>query len=395
MLNRILSTIIAAFVCIAAGAQGTCVIKGKIADDGLGNGDKVKRVALVRTDEFGRKVEVATAKVKKGEYKFKYKLQKDEPVLQYAITGFGNGTTVELFVEPGEVVVNTPSVALVGQSTVTGTPANDVYAGYKAIYKNGEVETAARIAELEAANGKEWIATAQGKAAVKRIKAKEGISTESQALRYLIDNNDSPMTPFVIEHSWLPKLTPAYADQMLKTIHFSLANHPYSLSLRNRVLANDLKVGNELPDITLPLRSGEVKKLSDFRGKYVVINFWTNDCAKSADMLAEMKNLYEVVKENQDQFVIINFALVKDAMVWNIVVNINEMDCEGWLNACDLAGADSPAANLLGVDKAPRIILVEPEGRAVSLDMDIDEVVMRVEQILSGDLYYFDQADYK
>ena len=395
MLNRILSTIIAAFVCIAAGAQGTCVIKGKIADDGLGNGDKVKRVALVRTDEFGRKVEVATAKVKKGEYKFKYKLQKDEPVLQYAITGFGNGTTVELFVEPGEVVVNTPSVALVGQSTVTGTPANDVYAGYKAIYKNGEVETAARIAELEAANGKEWIATAQGKAAVKRIKAKEGIRTESQALRYLIDNNDSPMTPFVIEHSWLPKLTPAYADQMLKTIHFSLTHHPYYLSLRNRVLANDLKVGNELPDITLPLRSGEVKKLSDFRGKYVVINFWTNDCAKSADMIAEMKYLYEVVKENLDQFVIINFALVRDDVVWHIGVNINEMDHEGWLNACDLAGADSPAANLLGVDKAPRIILVEPEGRAVSLDMDIDEVVMRVEQILSGDLYYFDQADYK
>ena len=29
------------------------------------------------------------------------------------------------------------------------------------------------------------------------------------------------------------------------------------------------------------------------------------------------------------------------------------------------------------------------------LDMDIDEVVMRVEQILSGDLYYFDQAEYK
>ena len=395
MLNRILSTIIAAFVCIAAGAQGTCVVKGKIADDRFVDGNKIKKVTLVRTDEYGRKVEVATAKVKKGEYKFKHKLPKDEPVLQYLITGFGNGATVELFVEPGEVVVNTPSVALVGQSIVSGTPTNDVYAGYKAIYKNGEIEAAAQIAELEAANGKEWIESAQGKAAIKRIKAKEGIRTESQALRYLIDNNDSPMTPFVIEHSWLPKLTPAYADQMVKTIHVDLQNHPYYLSLRNKVLANDMKVGNEVPDITLPLSGGEVKKLSDFRGKYVVLNFWTNDCAKSADMIAEMKYLYEVVKENLDQFVIINFALVRDDVVWHIGVNINEMDHEGWLNACDLAGADSPAANLLGVDKAPRIILVEPEGRAVSLDMDIDEVVMRVEQILSGDLYYFDQADYK
>ena len=395
MLHRILSTIIVAFVCIAASAQGTCVVNGKIADCRLGDGKKVRKVALVRTDRFGKKVEVATAKVKKGEYTFKYNLSNDEPVLQYMITGFGDGKVIEFFVEPGEVVVNTPSAASVEQSTVAGTPTNDLYAGYKAIYKNGEDEAAAQIADLETANGKEWIASAEGKAAVKRIKAKESIRTESQALRYLIDNNASPMTPLVIEHSWLSKLTAAYADQMLKTIAFSLIDHPYYLSLRNKVLANDLKVGNELPDIALPLLCGEVKTLNDFRGKYVVLNFWANDCAKSADMLAEMKNLYEVVKENQDQFVIISVALESNASAWQAAVNANGMDCEGWLNACDLAGAISPATNLLGVDKAPRIILVEPEGRAVSLDMDVDEVVMRVEQILDGDLYYLYQADYK
>ena len=194
---------------------------------------------------------------------------------------------------------------------------------------------------------------------------------------------------------WLPLLTPAYADQMLKTIHFSLEKHPYYLSLRNRVLANDLKVGNELPNITLPLSNGEVKKLSDFRGKYVVLNFWANGCAKSADMLAEMKNLYEVVKVNQDQFVMISVALESDAAAWQAALESNGMGGDGWLNACDLAGAASPAAKLFGVEKAPRIVLIEQEGRAVSLDMDIDEVVMRVEQILSGDLYYFDQAEYK
>ena len=67
------------------------------------------------------------------------------------------------------------------------------------------------------------------------------------------------------------------------------------------------------------------------------------------------------------------------------------MEHEGWLNACDGFGADSPVAKLLGVDKTPRIVVVEPEGRAVSLDMDVDELVIRIEQILSGDLYYLDQ----
>ena len=387
MLHRILSTIIAVFVCATMSAQGVCVIKGNIAD-----GKKIKKVALTRINELGKSVEVATAKVKKGAYTFKYQLAENEPVLQYVITGIGE-TGIEVFVEPGEVTVDT--LASVEESIVSGTPTNDAYAEYNAIFAAGADEVAALLAVLEARNGKEWMESAEGKAATKNIKAKESIRTEAQALRFLLDHNASPMTPLVIEHTLLPKLTAAYADQMLKTIHFSLDAHPYYLSLRNRVLANDLKVGNELPNITLPLNNGDVKTLSDFRGKYVVLSFWANDCAKSADVIAEMKNLYEVVKENQDQFVMISIALESDAAAWLATVNANGMDCEGWLNACDLAGVESPAAKLLGVTQAPKIILVEQEGRAVSLDMDIDEVVMRVEQILSGDLYYFDQADYK
>ena len=384
MLHRILSTIALSFICIAASAQGVCVIKGNIAD-----GNNIKKVALTRTDEFGKSVEVATAKVKKGKYTFKYELSKDEPVLQYVVTGLGKG--VELFVEPGEVTINTPSVAAVEESVVAGTPTNDTYAAYKAVWAAGANEAAALVAALEARNGKEWMESAEGKAAIKRLEAKEAIRTESNALRFLIEHNASPMTPLVIENSLLPKLTTAYADQMVKTIHVDLQNHPYYLSLRNKVLANDMKVGNEVPDITLPLSSGEVKKLSDFRGKYVVLNFWANSCAKSDAVIAEMKNLYNVVKENQDQFVIISVALESDAAAWQAAVQSNGMGGDGWLNACDLAGADSPAAKLLGVENAPRIIIVEPEGRAVSMDMDVDELIIRIEQILSGDLYYLDQ----
>ena len=395
MLHRILSTIAVAFICIAASAQGVCVIKGNIADDRMSDGSKIKKLTLTRTDELGRTIEVATAKVKKGGYTFKYELSKDEPVLQYAVTGFGDGKAVELFVEPGEVTVSTPSVAAIEESVVAGTPANDTYAEYKAVLAAGAGETAALIAALEARNGKEWMESAEGKAAIKRLEAKEAIRTESNALRFLIGHNASPMTPLVIETSLLPKLTTAYADQMVNTIHIDLQNHPYYLSLRNKVLANDMKVGNEVPDITLPLSSGEVKKLSDFRGKYVVLNFWANGCVKSGDMIAEMKNLYEVVKENQDQFIIISVALESDAAAWKAALESNGMGGDGWLNACDLVGAASPAAKLFGVEKAPKIVLIEQEGRAVSLDMDVDEVVMRVEQILSGDLYYFDQAEYK
>ena len=384
MLHRFISTIIFVLACVCAGAQGTCVINGTIADVKAADGKKVKKVYLTRTNEFGEDETVAEAKVKKGKFTFKRELAKDELVLMYKIKGLSRN--VELFVEPGEVTVVAGNPGL-----AWGTPANDALFKYKEICMEEHAAVLAKEKELAVKNGNEWLESAEGKAVMDRIKAQEAIKNQAARLRFLIDHNSSPMTPYIAEHVLLPKLTDAYADQVVKSISTTLHNHPYYLSLRNKVLSRSLKVGNEVPDIMLPMLGGEQKHLKDFRGKYVVLNFWANGCDKSAAMLAEMQNLYNVVKENSDKFVMISFALESDAAAWRAAVESGNMNLEDWLHACDGIGAESPAAKSFKVDNAPRIILIEPEGRAVSLDMDIDEVVMRVEQILSGDLYYLDQ----
>ncbi|MBR2637633.1 MAG: DUF4369 domain-containing protein [Bacteroidaceae bacterium] len=391
MLHRLFITIMSVVVCIAADAQEICTINGTIADSKLENGKKIKEVSLIFTNELGQPVEVAKTKVKKGKYSFSYELANDEPILMYTIGGFGDGKSIEVFVEPGLVTVNTASASMPCLSHVSGTPTNDAYSAYKSLLNNRQSEIDAAISRLEASRGKEWLESAEGKSEVKRIKALESISTQSQILKFLIEHNTSPMTPFLIERTLLPKLTSAYAEQMTKTISALLHNHPYYHSLRNQVLSNNLKVGNEVPNIMLPLANGETKNLVDYRGKYVVLNYWKEGCEKSKEMLAELQNLYDVIKGNNADFVIMSVSLGDDIEAWKSVIESSKINREGWFHACDGLGADSPAAKLAGVGNAPKIILIEPEGRAVSLDMEIDEVVMRVEQIIAGDLYYLDQ----
>lgn len=391
MRNRIFSTIVAVASCAVVSAQGTCIINGHIADSQLADGKKIKKVYLTRTNEFGQVMEVAATKVKKGNYTFKYALAQDEPVLQYTITGFGNGQDIALFVEPGKVEVNTPMAEEAAQSSVTGTPTNDDYAAYKAIADDGQREVARQIADLEALHGSSWFETAEGKDAIKQIKAREAIRVQSQSMRFLIDHNASPLMPLEVERTLLPKLSKAYAEQMSKAVAYPLQQHPYYLSLRNTVLANNLKVGTEAPDITLPLLSGEVAHLNDYRGKHVILNFWT-DAEQAAEMIAALQNVYELTREQQEGFVILSISLDAEKAAWKEAVANLGLDREGWLHACDGAGANSPAAKRYGVDKTPRIILIEPEGHAVSLNMEIDEVAMRIEQILWGDLYYLDQV---
>lgn len=387
MLHRFLSAIIAIAATLSAGAQGTCIINGNIA-----NSKNIKKVSLISIDEFGNKKTVATSKVKKGKYTFKREITANEPTMLYTIAGFGE-KEIELFIEPGEINVNTASTAAPEQSVVTGTPTNDEYTEYKAIERTALSNVEKQLDSLQQLKGHEWLESAEGKSATKRVSAKEAILTEAQKIKFLIDHNSSPMTPLIIERTLLPKLSEGYAEQITKTISTSLEKHPYYLSLRNKMLSDKIKAGNEVPDVTLHLLTGETKRLSDYRGKYIVLNFWKNNCEESATMLAKMKELHAVIKDKKDNFIIISLALESDISACKSVIEKNGISVDGWIHAGDAVGAASKAAKLFHVENTPKTILIEPEGHAVSLNMENDEIIMRIKQIMSGDLYYLDQEE--
>ena len=134
----------------------------------------------------------------------------------------------------------------------------------------------------------------------------------------------------VIEQSQFPKLSAAYGEQMTKTIAVSLQQHPYYHSLRNTMLASTLKAGTEAPDITLPLLSGETKHLADYRGKHVILNFWS-DAAQAAEMMAELQNVYALTCEQRDGFVILSISLGSDIAAWQEAVKTLGIDREGYV----------------------------------------------------------------
>lgn len=391
MLHKIIITIASVAACIAVNAQDMCIINGNIADDVLYNGKKIKKVYLTRTDDYGRKTNVCSAKVKKGRYTLKYNVDGNEPVMLYTITGLGEGRDIELFVEQDEIIVDTAKADEPGMSSVNGSPLNNLFTEYKYIDKAGKQRVADEIAVLEQKNGKAWLESNDGKKAVAQIEAKETFRTKSEELRFLIDHNTLPMTPLVMQRTFLPIMSEAYATQMLNSISTTLHDHPYYTTFRNAVLARSLKVGNETPDITLQMADGNIKKLSEYRGKFILFNVWTADCEKSINEFEYLKALYNNTKEKQDKFVIISISLDKDATIWRDALRNNGIDLEGWQHSCDLAGVESPSAKLLGIEGSPRIMLFDPEGKAISLDMTGEEALERVEQILAGDLYYLDQ----
>src|SRR3569833_555199 len=67
---------------------------------------------------------------------------------------------------------------------------------------------------------------------------------------------------------------------------------------RQRIqLAKTFDVGTPAPDFTATTVDGNLVKLSDFRGKYVLVDFWFRACHPCREQMPYMKAAYEKFKD--------------------------------------------------------------------------------------------------
>lgn len=389
MLRRIKSTIaFLAIILTSAQAQEVCNIHGKIENLSLSHTNStIKKVYLTRIDEYNRHINIDSAKVKKGKYKFKYNIQKDEPTMLYLITGFDNGY-IPFFAEPGEVTINTAKASMPLESSVEGTQTNNLYKRYKEIAERHKRTEADSVKMMQKIHGDTWLTSPEGQLHSNRLAASAAMQCTAEQIKFLLDNSSSPIAPLIMSTEIQHLLSDIYATQLLRSLPTSIQNHPYYRELSNKVLARQLKEGNEVPDITIPLRDGTMKHLSDFRGRYVLLDFWASWCGPCIREITNLKKLYDETREHKDKFTILSFSLDKKEEAWRDTIAHHNIDLEGWIHCSDLMGGKSPSAQLFNVEMIPHMILIDPEGKAISFSLSGEELVRRVKQILSGDLYY-------
>ncbi|MBP6625553.1 MAG: TlpA family protein disulfide reductase [Chitinophagaceae bacterium] len=161
----------------------------------------------------------------------------------------------------------------------------------------------------------------------------------------------------------------------------------------------NIKVGEMAPEIALPNPDGKTLKLSDLKGKVVLLDFWASWCGPCRRSNPHVVEIYE--KYNSQGFTVFSVSL--DGMEDRIRASITDSNQlqeqeasakKKWLDAIakdnlkwkthvsDLKKWDCQPAKMYGVNSIPRTFLLDKNGKIAVINPSPDMLEEEIKKLL-------------
>lgn len=138
-------------------------------------------------------------------------------------------------------------------------------------------------------------------------------------------------------------------------------------------------VGAYAPDFEQPDAKGNKVKLSDFKGRYVLLDFWASWCGPCRAENPEVVKAFNTYKDKS--FTVLGVSLDKEDKrdAWQQAI---VKDGLVWTQVADLKGWDNSAAKLYEVHAIPQNYLIDPAGKIVAKNLRGEALHAKLKELL-------------
>lgn len=191
---------------------------------------------------------------------------------------------------------------------------------------------------------------------------------------YVRENPDKLISSFALS-GYIPGLPKSEIKLLYENLSPEIKRSRYARSVSKFLeLSREVAVGDIAEDFQLTNLEGNKVSLSDFKGKFVLLDFWASGCAPCR---IENKNLLANYKKYKGKgFEIISISSDRNKDNW---ASASKEDSIIWSSLLD----DAHVGNRYNVKFIPSTFLIDPAGRIIATDLRGEKLGEKLRELFS------------